>query len=94
MLYDARHDLYQSLAVSPDASDEEIRDRVEALRAAEDDPLLDDAAAVLLDLDARTRYDAERAAHQTRSIMRHSLGVFPGRTPAWGVPAMWSRDDD
>ena len=94
MLYDPEHDMYELLAVSADAFEADIRIRVEALRGVEDDPSLDEAAAVLLNLDLRTRYDAERATHRMRVMMRESLAVFSGRTPAFGVPTIRQRKDD
>jgi hypothetical protein len=94
MLYNAEHDLYEVLAVSALAPAEDIRAMIDALRGAADEACLDEAAAVLLNLDSRTRYDAERATHRMRLMMRDGLGVFSGRTPAWGVPTMGLPDDD
>jgi hypothetical protein len=85
MLYDSARDLYEILALEPDASEEQIRQRVEALRGVKSDEDLDEAAAVLLDMHSRTRYDTQRATHRMRVMMRESLAVFSGRTPAFGV---------
>jgi hypothetical protein len=38
--------------------------------------------------------DAERATHRMRVMMRESLAVFSGRTPAFGVPTIRPRRDD
>ena len=94
MLYNAEHDLYEVLAVSALASAADIRSRIEDLRGGDGDASLDEAAAVLLNLDSRTRYDAERATHRMRLMMRQSVGVFSGRTPPWGVPTIRLPDDD
>ena len=94
MLYNPGHDLYRLLAVSADASADDIRASVAALRGAAGDPAIDEAAAILLNLESRTRYDAERATHRMRSMIRDSLPVFSGRTPVWGVPTGWSLGED
>jgi hypothetical protein len=89
MLYDPECDLYALLAVSADASEDQIRDRIDGLRGVKDDGDLDEVALVLLDLESRTRYDTRRATHRMRIIMRDGLSVFTGRTPALGVPRGW-----
>jgi hypothetical protein len=88
MLYNADRDLYEVLAVSADASEDQIRHRIIGLRGVKDAGDLEEAATVLLDLHARTRYDTERATHRMRLILRHGLAVFTGRTPAHGVPIL------
>jgi hypothetical protein len=94
MLYNAERDLYEVLAVSANASAEDIRWTIEALRGTKDDVSLDEAAAVLLNLDWRTRYDTERATHRMRVMLRESVAVFSGRTPAWGVPMSGRPEED
>jgi hypothetical protein len=94
MLYDPNRDCYELLAVSSEAGEDQIRHRIAGLRGVKDDRDLDDAAAVLLDMHARTRYDAQRATHRMRVMMRESLGVFSGRIPALGVATIaWPRAD-
>lgn len=80
--YDPSHDLYEVLGLSPDTEEDGVRARLAQLRAAEPWWLLDEAAAVLLQLDHRTRYDAQRAAYRLRRMMRASLAVFVGRASA------------
>ena len=93
MLYDPHHDLYELLAVSANASEDQIRQRLDELRGVKEDLDLDEAAQVLLDLDFRTRYDTKRATHRMRIIMRDGMAVFTGRTPALGIPRSWRPDD-
>jgi hypothetical protein len=85
MLYNSDRDLYALLSLDADATEDQIRDRIEGLRGVKDASRLAEAAAVLLDIHARTRYDARRATHRMRVMMRESLAVFSGRTPALGV---------
>jgi hypothetical protein len=92
MPYDPDRDLYQMLAVSADAEDDQIRRRIDALRGVKDNRDLEEAARVLLDMEWRTRYDTQRATHRMRGLLREGLGVFSGRTPARGVPI--TRPDD
>jgi hypothetical protein len=94
MLYDPDHDLYELLAVSADASEDQIRHRIEGLRGVKAEVDLDEAALVLMDLDSRTRYDTKRATHRMRTLMRDGLAVFTGRTPALGVPRGWPPEGD
>jgi hypothetical protein len=89
MLYDPDYDLYALLAVSADASEAQIRERIAGLRGVKDERDLDEVALVLLDLDSRTLYDTKRATHRVRVIMRDGLAVLSGRTPALGVPRSW-----
>jgi hypothetical protein len=89
MSYDPHHDLYELLAISASASDDQIRQRIGEFRGVKDDLDLDEAAQVLLDLDLRTRYDTKRATHRMRIIMRDGMSVFTGRTPALGTPRSW-----
>jgi hypothetical protein len=92
MLYDSQQDLYELLGVRSDCSEGQILARIDSLRGQIDDALLDRAVAVLLDLQERTRYDSQRATHRLRLMLRESVGVFSGRTPAFGVPIR-SRDE-
>jgi hypothetical protein len=91
MLYNPDRDLYELLGVSAVASEEEIRERLAQLRGAKDPPELEEAA-VLLNLRQRTQYDTQRATHRMRLLMRASLAVFSGRTPAEGVKTGWPPD--
>jgi hypothetical protein len=93
MPYDPARDLYELLAVVPDAAAGQIRERLEQLRGVKADVDLTEAAAVLLDVHARTAYDTHRATHRMRTLLRESLAVLAGRTPAAGVPIGWPRDD-
>ena len=93
-MYNPAVDLYELLAVSADASDDQILHRIEGLRGVKNDRDLDEAACVLLDLELRTRYDAQRATYRMRTLMRDGLAVFTGRTPAFGVRRSWTGQSD
>lgn len=93
MLYNPEHDLYQLLAVSPAAGEDEVRARIESLRGSLEGSDLDEAEGILLNLDSRTRYNSERATHRMRLMLRESLPVFSGRTPIWSVPTSWPGED-
>jgi hypothetical protein len=94
MPYDPARDLYDLLTLRPDAAEGTIRDRLEELRGVKADADLAEAAAVLLDIHARTAYDTHRATHRMRTLLRESVGVLSGRTPATGVPLGWPGDDN
>jgi hypothetical protein len=89
MLYNPDRDLYELLGVSAVAGENEIRERLAQLRGAKDGAELEEAAAVLLNLRHRTQYDTQRATHRMRLLMRASLAVFSGHTPAEGVKTGW-----
>jgi CheY-like chemotaxis protein len=85
-MYDPDRDFYELLSVSADATEVDIREQIARLQGVEEDADLDDASEVLLNLHSRTRYDAQRATHRMCLLLRASVPVFSGRTPAEGVP--------
>jgi hypothetical protein len=93
MAYSPDRDLYALLGVPAAAGSDQIRSALQSLRGEKDDMDLEEAARVLLNLDLRTRYDAERATCRVRTIMRDSLAMFSGRTPGRGVPLGWPPGD-
>jgi hypothetical protein len=92
VLYNPACDLYDLLSVSADASEEQLRYRIDGLRGVKDEQALHEAARLLLEFDSRTRYDTQRATHRMRLLLREGLGVFSGRTPASGVLSGWPSD--
>jgi hypothetical protein len=92
MLYNPDRDLYELLAVRSDASPEQIEHRIDGLRGVKADEDLELAAAVLLDLHARTRYDTSRATYRMRRMLRESRAIFSGRTP-FGIPMPWPPEE-
>jgi CheY-like chemotaxis protein len=93
-MYDPEHDLYELLSMSSDATEAELSDQIAQLRGTISAVDLDEAAEILLNVHTRTRYNAQRATHRMRLLMRASLSVLSGRTPAEGVPVAWSLRSD
>lgn len=76
--YDPGSDLYAVLGVDSDASPDEIRRALWRVRdaAGTPDAGLDQAEALLLNADARTRYNVQRAAYRLRRLLRAGFRVF------------------